>query len=156
MLILRALPSNLYLHLFWAAVGNGGSFFIQDPEHSTERPQPHCPVQGLLTMDRDSSGVPTCCPSAMNIAPQASVVQDRFQEKFSDSFGGEAGPAGPCGVLFPFDPILVLVLNADSWLCSWELHLGVLRGPCGMPGIDLEWNVCKANALPAVLPLQPL
>ena len=42
-----------------------------------------------------------------------------------------------------------------SWLCTQELVLVVLRGPYGMLGIKPGSAVCKANALPAVLSLQP-
>ena len=42
-----------------------------------------------------------------------------------------------------------------SWLCTQELPLAMLRGPYGMLGIVPGSAACKANALPAVLPLQP-
>ena len=43
-----------------------------------------------------------------------------------------------------------------SWLCTQELLLVVLKGPYGMLGIKPGLAACKANALPAVLSLQPL
>ena len=43
-----------------------------------------------------------------------------------------------------------------SWLSTQELPLAVLRGPYGKLGIEPGSAECKANALPAVLLLQPL
>lgn len=40
-------------------------------------------------------------------------------------------------------------------LCS-EITAGRLRGPCGVPGIELKLAVCKSNTLPIVLSFQPL
>ena len=47
------------------------------------------------------------------------------------------------------------MLRADSWLCTQESLLAVLGGPYGMLGIEPGSAACKANALPAVLSLQP-
>ena len=42
-----------------------------------------------------------------------------------------------------------------SWLYTQVLLLAVLGFPYGMLGFKPELTVCKANALPAVLSLQP-
>ena len=44
------------------------------------------------------------------------------------------------------------MLRGDSWLCTQELPLAVLRGPYGMLGIEPGSAARKANAVPSVLP----
>ena len=60
--------------------------------------------------------------------------------------------SSPSSWLFEPHPMM---LRGSSWLCTQESLLAVLGGPYGMLGIEPGSAACKANALPAVLSLQP-
>lgn len=48
------------------------------------------------------------------------------------------------------------MLRAYSWLCIQRLLLVMLRGPCGVVGIELGLTACKANTLPLTYLFGPL